>query len=501
LAAFEGPSNQFVSFGSFRLFPAQHLLLEQDRPIRLGSRAFGILAALVERAGELVTKDELIARIWPDTTVEEQNLTVHIAGLRKVLGDGRDGHRYIVNIPGRGYRFVAPVSKNGIAADVTARSGAGRPAHNLPAPLTRMVGRDEDARAISDRLRHQRFVTLVGPGGMGKTTVAMAAAYEQVGFYKDGIWFVDFASVENPATVPHTAAFALGLPASSDLSVSELNEFLRDKDLLLFLDCCDRVVDAVAALAMQLLRSAPRLNILATSREPMHASGESVWRLGPLEVPRRTNALSASQALAFPAVQLFAQCAAASLDTFELTDFDAPIVADICRRLDGIPLAIELVAGHIGTLGVGGLAAALDKFPLLSRGKRAASSRHQTLHASLDWSHEILSAPERIVLRRLAIFDTYFTLEGAIAIAGDPTIATADVFEAIDSLVAKSLIAADISRETVYYRLLETTRSYMLEKLLEADEFAPIAERHAEHLRDVLRRAGLKPDGSPFLEG
>jgi predicted ATPase len=159
-----------------------------------------------------------------------------------------------------------------------------------------------------------------------------------------------------------------------------------------------------------------------------------------------------------------------------------------------------LVVGHIGTFGVGGLAAALDKFPLLTRGKRATSSRHQTLYASFNWSHDILSASERIVLRRLAIFDAYFTLEGALAIASDPTIATLDVFEAVDSLVAKSLIAADISREAVYYRLLETTRSYMLEKLLGADEFALIAQRHAEHLKDVLRRAGLKPDGSPFVE-
>jgi DNA-binding winged helix-turn-helix (wHTH) protein len=344
----ERPSaNQFVSFGSFRLFPAQHLLLEEDKPIRLGSRAFGILAALVERPGELVSKDELITRIWPDTTVEEQNLTVHIAGLRKVLGDGRDGHRYIVNIPGHGYRFVAPVSKNDGAAELISRSSAGRPSHNLPARLTKMVGRDDAAHGICARLRQHRLVTLVGPGGIGKTTVGMAAAYRLVETYKDGIWFVDFASVENPSTVPHTLAFALGLSTPSDLAISELINFLRDKELLLLFDCCDRVIEAVAAIAVQLLKSAPGLAILATSREPIHANGESVWRLGPLEVPRGSGALSATQALRFSAVQLFAQCAAASLDTFELTDFDAPIVADICRRLDGIPLAIELGSGLI----------------------------------------------------------------------------------------------------------------------------------------------------------
>ena len=486
------------SFGPFRLFPARQLLLEDDKPVRLGSRALDILTALVERAGKLVGKDELIARVWPDIFVDESNLRVHIAGLRRALGEGQAGNRYVVNIPGRGYRFVAPVlisEKSGPVAPQPATAG---PKHNLPTPLTRMVGRDAVATALSAQLPQRRFITVVGPGGIGKTTVALAVAHGLIAPYRDGVWFVDLAPLADPLLVPSALAFVFGLAVRSENPASGLIAFLRDKKILVVLDSCDHCVEAAAALAVDLLKGAAGLNILATSREPLRAEGECVQHLTPLKVPPISRKLTAAEALAFPAVQLFVERAIACLDEFELSDADAPIVADICRSLDGIALAIELAAGRIDALGVAGLAVALDD-QLLTRGRRTALSRHRTLSAALDWSYEFLPESERIILRRLSVFDGYFTLKSASAVAADSKVAATDVVEGLANLVTKSLVTADISGQIVQYRQLETTRAYARGKLVESGDFEQIAQRHAENLRDILERAGLQPDGVPFM--
>jgi predicted ATPase len=496
-----GPSAaSSLSFGPFRLFPAQQLLLEDDKPVRLGSRALDILTALVERAGKLVGKDELIARVWPDIFVDESNLRVHIAGLRRALGEGQAGNRYVVNIPGRGYRFVAPVMISEELGPIAPQPATARPKHNLPTPLTRMVGRDAVTSALSAQLAQRRFITVVGPGGIGKTTVALAVAHGLIAPYRDGVWFVDLAPLADPLLVPSALAFVFGLAIRSENSASGLIDFLRDKKMLVVLDSCDHVIEAAAALAVDLLKGAPGLNILATSREPLRAQGECVQRLTPLKVPPISRKLTAAEALAFPAVQLFVERAIACLDEFELSDAYAPIVADICRSLDGIALAIELAAGRIDALGVAGLAVALeDQFQLLTRGRRTALSRHQTLSAALDWSYEFLPESERIILRRVAVFDGYFTLESARAVAADFKVATTDVVEGLANLVTKSLVTADISGQIVQYRLLETTRAYARGKLVESADFEQIAQRHTENLRDILERAGLQPDGMPFM--
>src|SRR5262249_21736130 len=300
--------------------------------------------------------------------------------------------------------------------------------------------------------------------------------------------------------MPSLLAFVFGLATRAGDQTPELIAFLANKKTLVVLDGCEHVVESAAALAVELLKSAPGLHILATSREPLSAEGECVRRLTPLKVPPSSRKLTAAEALAFPAVQLFVERAIERLDTFELTDADAPIVAEICRKLDGIALAIELAAGRVDAFGLRELARLLnDRFRLLMRGRRTALRRHQTLSAALDWSYEFLPEGERIVLRRLAVFDSYFTLESAIAVAGDSKIAPLDVVNAVANLVANSLVVADIGGEVVHYRLLETTRVYARGKLAESGELGHVTRRHAENLKNVLEQAGLAPDGMPLM--
>jgi predicted ATPase len=477
-----------ASFGPFRLFPAQQLLLEGETPVRLGSRALEILMALVGRAGELVTKRELMARIWPDTVVEDGNLQVHISTLRRALGDGRPGRRFIATVPGRGYRFVAAVEFSEQGGSSTPQTAAAaKHSHNLPASQTRPLGRGDTISALLDQLRRQRFITIVGAGGIGKTTVALSVAEALITAYKHGIVFVDLAPLSDSHFVPSAFASALGIAIHSDNAVPGLITYLRDKHMLLVLDSCEHVIEVAAALAEQILGGAPTTHILATSREPLRAKGERVHRLLSLEFPSNSPGLKASEALAFPSVQLFVERAAANLDGFELNDTDAPVVADICRKLEGIPLAIELAATRVDVFGVRQLSLLLDdRIRLLKYGRRTALPRHRSLTAALDWSYEFLSEEERVLLRRLSVFSSVFTLDSARAVAAD---ANFDVVEGVANLVAKSLVSADIMGAIVQYRLLDTTRAYAKQKLIESGEFEEYVRRHAQHYRDLYTRA------------
>ncbi len=484
---------QALAFGAFRLLPEQGVLLEADKPVRLGGRAFDILSALVERAGQLVSKDTLIARAWPQTVVEEANLRVHIAALRKVLGDGQAGARYIVNVSGRGYRFVAPVTPSHSPQAPAPRSPAVADVPHLPAPLTRMIGRDDSVSAIAMQLPRRRFVTVVGPGGIGKTTVALAAAEKLHDSYEQGAVFIDLATVTDPALVPAALATALGLSIHSEDPTFVIVSFVRDKRTLIVLDTCEHVISTVAALAEAVLKGAPGAHILATSREPLRAEGEWVHRLPSLEFPAPPAHLTVSEALDYPAIALFAERALATLETYELTDADVPIVADICRRLDGIPLAIELAAAVLESHSVRELASRLDdRFRVLTRGRRTALPRHQTLRATLDWSYEILPTLEQAILRRLAVFKGSFTLEAAAAVAANEIVTASDVPDIVTALGAKSLITADVSGDIVRYRLLDMTRSYALEKLADEGELQSASRRHAQHFRETFERAATQ---------
>ena len=476
-----------VLFGPFRLRASRRLLLDGDKPIHIGARALNVLIALVERPGELVTKDELFVRIWPNLSVEEGNLRTQMALLRKALRDGEAGARYIVTAPGRGYRFVAQISR---LIEQDAPFAQTPPANALcrpPQRLTRVIGRADAVTEIASQLLRRRFTTIVGPGGIGKTTVALAVAENQTGAYEHGICFADLASLVDPLSTVNSVASALGIPMTSKDTVAVIATFLRDKRILLMLDSCERVVETAAVLAEKVLKSAPGVHILATSREPLRAEGEGIYRLSPLATPPVSDRLTALEVATFSAVELFVERAASSIGGFELSDADVLTVADICRRLDGIALAIELAASHVATLGVRGVAALLnDRFRLLSRGRRTSLPRHQTLEATLDWSYEGLPQNEQLILRRLAVFPGSFALEAACAVSADEALATDEVIDILDHLVSKSLVVADVRGAIGIYRLLDMTRAYASRKLVESGELGQVARRHAAYFLDYF---------------
>jgi predicted ATPase/class 3 adenylate cyclase/DNA-binding winged helix-turn-helix (wHTH) protein len=485
-------------FGSFRLIPAQRTLLDDGRPLRLGSRAMDILLTLVESAGETIPKVQLMARAWPDTVVDDGALRVHVAALRKTLGDGRAGRRYVVNNPGRGYAFVAPVTRVQARTHPASADGAAV-ANNLPAPLARIVGRDDIVAALAKQLGRRRFLTIVGPGGIGKTTVAVAVADIMRTSLKDGAWFLGLASLADPDLVPSALGAAIGVPPSGADPLRGLAAWLRDKAALIVLDSCEHVIDAAAALAEAVLKSAPGVSILTTSREPLRAEGESLHRLAALELPSDLVELTAGDALRYSAVQLFNERAMAAVDGFVLADADVPAVLEICRRLDGIPLALELAAARVDVFGVRDLAAHLDhRFRVLTSGRRTALPRHQTLGAALDWSYQLLREEERAVLRRLSVFAGDFALEAAIAVAADP--GPSDIVDHFANLVSKSLVAADPRGEVAQYRLLDTTRLYAFEKLKSSGELCQVARRHAEYYRGFFAPAEADSEALPQAE-
>src|SRR6266851_4759481 len=325
-----------IAFGPFRLLAAQRLLLEGDQPVRLGGRAFDILATLLERPGEVIGKDELKSRTWPNTFVEDANLKMQVSALRRALGDGQGGRRYIATIPGRGYNFVAPVRfENPPQAPLPARI-ASAAAHNLPAAMTRMIGREEAVAALVSRLSRERLLTIVGPGGIGKTTVALAVAEHLIADYEHGVWLVDLAPLNDPRLVPSAVATVLGLEVRTENPLPGLVAALRDKRMLLLLDNCEHVIDSAASLAAAVLTGTPGVNILATSREPLGVAGEREHRLGPLGSPPTLSGVTAAEAAAFPAVQLFVERVTAIVEDFALTDANAPLIVEICRRLDGL---------------------------------------------------------------------------------------------------------------------------------------------------------------------
>lgn len=492
---------RILAFGPFKLLPDQGLLLEGDVPVRIGGRALDILTALVERAGQVVSKDELIERAWPNTLVVEANLRVHVAGLRKLLGDGQEGAYYIVGVVGRGYRFVAPVVLHSAAELPPAPRPATGQSVDLPGRLTRMVGRAEIVVKLSTRLPQSRFITIVGTGGIGKTSVALAVAEKLATSYQSGARFIDLTPVTSPLAIPSVLSSALGVSSQTKDTVPNLIAFLRDKHMLLVLDNCEHVVNATAVLTEQILKAAPHVHILATSREPLYAEGEVVQRLEPLALPPRGSKITGPAALAFSAVQLFIDRLSANVDGFQMTDEDASIISEICCTLDGLPLAIELAASRADAFGIRGLAALLnDRFKLHMPGRRTAPLRHQTLSTMLDWSYDQLADPERAVLRRLAVFPSRFTLESASKVLSNSGLAASDVINLFASLVTKSLIVADTEDAIPKYRLHSTTRAYALQKLIDSGELEQVSRRHAEQCRYSVEMVGGELQHQPAGE-
>ncbi|WP_426157357.1 ATP-binding protein [Pseudomonas sp. TSRC2-2] len=490
------PPNQAIAFGPYRIHPGQRLLLEGQQPLRLGRRAMDILLILLAHAGEVVSKQQLMAGVWPDSVVEDINLRVHMAALRKALGDGQNGQRYIVTVAQRGYSFVAPI----LLDSLEQKPAVAVARHNLPLRRTRMIGRQPVVDHLIAQLPRRRCITLVGPGGIGKTTVALRVAEQLIGQYRDGIRLVDLAPIAEPALIGTHLAALLDLSAPDGDAQGCLVDGLRERQMLLVIDNCEHLIDAIASLSEQILRGAPKVHILATSRESLRAEGEFVLRLESLECPSMSTSMAPSEALSFAALQLFVERATAARESFELSPAQLPQAIEICQRLDGIPLALELAAAQVSELGMDGLLKQLRKgLPPLSAGQHSSAERHLTLRATMDWSFNLLNACEQTCLRRLGIFRGSFTLASAAAVVIGQQIDPGAVFSAVTQLVAKSLLSVEVGDEDVFYRLLDTTRHYALEKLEQADELSATRQRHAERCLTLMQQAQADWDNTPTV--
>lgn len=477
-----GAVHRKLKFGPFELSIGERTLRRDGQVLPLGDRALDILNYLATRSGEVITKQELIDQVWSDVKVGEGSLRVHVAAIRKALCDGKFGDRYIANIPGRGYSFVGSV----IEIDGRAKAAGRQSRGALPARPHRMIGRDRVLSEVRDSLRQARFVTLLGPGGIGKTTVALALGHTMFEDFGGEVYFVDLGGLADPDLVVPAIGTSLGLVLEPDDAGMQLVELIRSRKLLIILDNCEHVIQAVASITERLFQGAGRIHLLATSRELLKVAGEHCYRVPSLDFPPADSEQTADAVGRYPAAQLLVGRLAARGGDFVLTDREAPFAADMCRNLDGVPLAIELAAASVAAFGVQ-VTAGLDlRLELLKFGHRTAVPRHQTLKANLDWSYDLLSEGERIALRRIARFVEHFSLDGARHVAGGQRSDDAEIIDAITGLVEKSLIVTRHDGGEPQYRLLETTRIYALGKLEEHGEFGSISLRHAEYVSQRL---------------
>jgi predicted ATPase/DNA-binding winged helix-turn-helix (wHTH) protein len=467
-------SDAVLRFGPYAFHLRQRLILEGDRPLRMGGRALDILQVLVERAGSVVSKDALIAHVWPTSVVEEINLRVHIAALRRALGDGQNEQRYIVNIPQRGYSFIAPVQCDRAGTPVPVETQH-KPQHNLPVRLTPVTGRDSIIGSVVRQLPVRRLMTLIGPAGIGKTTVALRVAELLLQHYRDGVWRVDLAAIDNPAQLVEHLSRTLEL----DIGGAALEQ----RHALVVLDNCDHLLECCRAVVDNLLAAAPRLSILATSREPLRAAGETLLHIPALAVPPASATYDVAEAMGYSAVQLLVSCARARQQGFVLRQQDLKAVREICRRLDGLPLAIELAVAQIDALALVGLQAQLGNcLQLLTQGRRTALPRHQSLKAALNWSYEQLSPMEQTVLQRLVVFKMAFTLDSAIGVISCAVLRPSCLVEIVERLASKSLLSVEQGSGVTRYRFLNTTRIYALEKLEHSGHLRAFELRHARYI-------------------
>lgn len=477
-------------FGTFVVWEQQRRVESRGQPLRLGPRSFDLLLQLLKRAGELVSKEELLAGVWAGVVVEEASVRVHMSLLRKALGEPGDDdacREWITTVPLRGYRFNGRVARESAdeAAPATPRPQASPT--RLPARLTGLVGRAPELSDVLSSLAAQRLVTIVGPGGIGKTSVAVRAAelfQQQTGAETA---FVDLAPLISPQHVLGTMARSLGIAADLPDPVHAIVQSLAGRNMLMLVDNCEHVLDSLALPAARLLAAAPGLRILATSREALRIAGEYVLRLPALSVPDAEH-FALAEALQWPSVELLVERARAA-GARDFDESDGPLLAKISRQLDGIPLAIELVAARLGVQSVTDLALRLDDhMRLLSLDNRAASARHRTLAAALDWSIALLDEAELRVFRRLSVFRGRFDAEAALGVAADGMDA-GEAFDALTSLAGKSLVSFDGDDAVAPYRLLDTTRSYAAALLEKSGERAAQLKRHVALVLDLMKMA------------
>jgi non-specific serine/threonine protein kinase len=469
--------------GDCEIDVARRELRVMGSPVPIGSRAFEIIEVLAGASGELVTKDALMDRVWPGAIVNDNALQVHISAIRKALGSSRG---LLKTESGRGYRLLGDwavqhrqTAPSNVVPFPQTRQTLGSAATNLPMVVAPLIGRSAAVQLLRDLVSAYRVVTLTGPGGIGKTTLALDVARSLCAEFADGGWLVELASLSDPKLVPSTVAGALGLNlGSGDISVASVARAVSDKNILLILDNCEHLIDATANLAEMLVRLCPRAAILTTSREVLRIDGEYVYRVSPLDVPAQDEL---DNILDHSAVELFV-ARVRSLNSGFLPNADrARQIAAICRHLDGIPLALEFAAARAAVLGIEQVASGLqDRFALLVGGRRTALPRHRTLRATLDWSYDLLLDAERQLLRYLAVFPAGFTLDAAASVMGDTEHNSFATLNGIANLVDKSLVALEKSEPTGRWRLLETTRAYALERLAESREVGQASRRQAE---------------------
>lgn len=491
-------------FGRFRVNCAERQLLRGDQPVALASKVFDTLLVLIQHSGHVLKKDELMRAVWPDGFVEEVNLAHNISVLRKALSAGEDNgaQTYIETVPRIGYRFVARVIESTNLTPSPLGEGWGgvvKRRTNLPAQMTSFIGREGEIADLAARVNTTRLLTLTGAGGCGKTRLALEVASRAQNDFDAGAWLVELASITDESLVPRAVGSIFGLtdqPGTSPLEV--LTNYLASKRLLLIVDNCEHVIGACAALIHHLLRNCPHLHMLATSREALHVAGEVNWRVPSLTTPDSAHPHRPpfEQALNFEAVRLFAERARAIQPGFDLSPRNVDAVIGICHQLGGMPLAIELAAARLNALSPEQIAARLsDRFSLLTSGVRTALPRHQTLRATIAWSVDLLSEPERELLARLSVFAGGFAADAAQAISNQP-----NTLDMLSSLVDKSLVIADVHVEHARYSILETIRQYAAEQLAHAGQTSAAQERHydvflrlAEQAEPLLQSAHREP--------
>jgi predicted ATPase/DNA-binding winged helix-turn-helix (wHTH) protein len=479
-------------FGPYRLIPSERILLAGQNRVEIGSRAFDILALLLRHRGEVVSRRQILNQVWPNLTIDEANLRVQMSDLRRALSSGNESSAYIKNVQGRGYVFVAPVecvSPSKQSAVSTTIDYKGRPPSQQRCP----VGRDDALHALGSQILTCRFITIVGPGGIGKTTFAVELGRRLAREFNNDVCYVDLGSLKEPDLVLPSMATALGYNVQSDDLLSGLAAFLANRRLLLIVDCCEHVIDVAANAAATLFRDTRQIHLIATSREALRADGETVYFMEPLGLPIQSKDLTADEALAAASVELFMKRAASSGYVGGLDDHHAPAVGEICRRLDGNPLAIELAASRLVTYGFKGLLDGLRSPAVLSWPGRRHEPRHRTLEATLDWSFRLLSEVERRVLARLSVLIGPFTMQAAQALASDAIDDSWTVAHAVEELTDKSLIAILPLDDTYVYRILDVTRFYAEMKLAHSGERQEVLRRRAQFCADRLRGRNVGP--------
>src|SRR5450631_3802538 len=479
------------NIGPLQLDPEARVLTQDGAAVALGARAVAVLAALVSRAGEYVQKEAILDAAWPGLVVEEANLAVQISAIRRALARVPDGEGWIETLARRGYRFVGPVTA--IAGRSAAPVLADRRRTNLPELLTSFVGRERELAELKQLLPTIRLLTLTGTGGIGKTRLAQQAAAEMLDAYRDGVWFVDLAPLGDPTLVPSALAQVLQVKeAAGQPLLTVLCNHLQTKEILLILDNCEHVLDACARFVAVLLRETAQVTVIATSREPLHLAAEHPYPVAALPLPDpKADAQSIARS---DAVQLFVERARQYRPHFGLQEQRAHAVAEICVRLDGIPLALELAAARVAVLPVEQIVRLLDqRFRLLTSGNRELP-RHQTLHAMIDWSYELLDEAEKALFARLSVFAGGWTLAAAEAVCGGEPIANDEVVYVLIGIIEQSLVVADEDGDR--YRMLETVREYAKEKLVASRDERAVRQRHRDYYLALAEEAEPKLMGA-----